>query len=58
MTGSGDTDSALNRFDTIPSKPSLQACRNTVAPSIVGVLIETILLVLRLRSVARISWGP
>src|SRR5271169_1907582 len=22
----------VNRFDTIPSKPSLQACRNTVAP--------------------------
>ena len=23
----------VNRFDTMPSKPSLQACRNTVAPS-------------------------
>jgi hypothetical protein len=28
-----DLYGGLSRFDTIPSSPSLQACRNTVAPS-------------------------
>jgi len=47
-----DRYGAVSRFDTMPSKPSLQACRNTTAPSSSVCSLKTIPAGLRANSFA------